>query len=50
MGRTLRVVAKNYFPYFRFDRMNDDPGTLVHPKDSLNARMIAAIANAYNFT
>ncbi|XP_063870822.1 glutamate receptor ionotropic, delta-2-like isoform X1 [Scylla paramamosain] len=49
-GRTLRVVAKNYFPYFRYERVSDEPGTLVLPRDSLNARMIAAIATAYNFT
>ncbi|KAK8377673.1 hypothetical protein O3P69_013959 [Scylla paramamosain] len=49
-GRTLRVVAKTYFPYFHYERVSDKPGTLVLPRDSLNARMIAAIATAYNFT
>ena len=49
-GRMLRIVAGVYFPSFDFDRITDDPGTLVRPKDSLNGRMIPAIATAYNFT
>ncbi|XP_063869623.1 probable glutamate receptor [Scylla paramamosain] len=50
MGNKLRVVAKNYFPYFSYEPLSDKPGTLVTPKDSLCARMIAALATAYNFT
>ena len=49
-GCMLRIVAKTYFPSFNYDRITDDPGTLVRPKDSLNGRMIPAIATAYNFT
>ncbi|XP_063869662.1 glutamate receptor-like [Scylla paramamosain] len=49
-GSMLRVVAKTYFPLFDYEPLSDKPGTLVTPKDSLCARMIATLAAAYNFT
>ncbi|XP_071546586.1 glutamate receptor ionotropic, delta-2-like [Panulirus ornatus] len=50
MGHKFQSVDKTYFPYFTFERSSDTLGTVVYPQDSLNTRMINAIASHFNFT
>ncbi|KAK8377099.1 hypothetical protein O3P69_013629 [Scylla paramamosain] len=50
MGHKFRIVAKNYFPYFKYDRVTELPGTLVTPTDSLGTRITETLAKKLNFT
>ncbi|XP_045599635.2 probable glutamate receptor [Procambarus clarkii] len=51
MGHKFMLTAKNYFPYFSFQRASEDPDdTKVFPLDSLNTRMIYTLSSLLNFT
>lgn len=49
-GHRFRVVTMNWFPYIDFERETDAGGSVVTPKDSLDYRMLQAIATHLNFT
>lgn len=50
MGHNFRIVARFYFPTIDYTRDTDEKGTTVTLRDSLNARMLVAIAAKLNFT
>ncbi|XP_042233417.1 uncharacterized protein LOC121873784 [Homarus americanus] len=50
MGQKLRVVTLPLFPYMDYSRINDEPGNMVAPKDSLDVRLISTFAAVFNFT
>ncbi|XP_071531492.1 glutamate receptor ionotropic, delta-1-like [Panulirus ornatus] len=50
MGHTLRVVTVTYFPYMDFNRDNEEPGTSVTPKDSVDTRLLTTFTRTLNFT
>ncbi|KAG7156374.1 Glutamate receptor ionotropic, delta-1-like 7, partial [Homarus americanus] len=51
MGRQFRIVTKSYFPYISTERESEEPGsTRVFLEDSLDSRMIHAMASYLNFT
>ncbi|KAK4326199.1 hypothetical protein Pmani_003267 [Petrolisthes manimaculis] len=49
-GHTFRVATISYFPYIDYKRDNEEPGTTVTPLDSVNVRILDALANSLNFT
>ncbi|KAK8400952.1 hypothetical protein O3P69_002617 [Scylla paramamosain] len=44
------VVTMTYFPYINYVRVSDAPGTVVSLTDSLNTRMMEALARHLNFS
>ncbi|MPC53531.1 hypothetical protein E2C01_047425 [Portunus trituberculatus] len=48
-GHRFRVVTMTYFPYINYVRESDAPGTAVRLTDSLNTRMMEALARHLNF-
>ncbi|KAK3873975.1 hypothetical protein Pcinc_021053 [Petrolisthes cinctipes] len=49
-GHTFRVATISYFPYIDYKRDSEEPGTSVTPLDSVNVRILNALANSLNFT
>ncbi|XP_037791279.1 uncharacterized protein LOC119586601 [Penaeus monodon] len=49
-GHKFNVVAMNWFPFTKFIQHSDKGGTVVTPQDSLDIRMLNALAEALNFT
>ncbi|KAK3881568.1 hypothetical protein Pcinc_013998 [Petrolisthes cinctipes] len=46
----FRLLEKNFFPYLKFERLSDDPGSLVRHRDAFGTRVIQAMSNSLNFT
>ncbi|KAK8400949.1 hypothetical protein O3P69_002614 [Scylla paramamosain] len=44
------VVTMTYFPYVNYVRVSDAPGTVVRLTDSLNTRMMEALARHLNYS
>ncbi|XP_042871989.1 ionotropic receptor 21a-like [Penaeus japonicus] len=49
-GHKFNVVAMNWFPFTKFIQHSEEGGTVVTPQDSLDIRMLNALAKALNFT
>ncbi|XP_063868260.1 glutamate receptor ionotropic, delta-2-like isoform X1 [Scylla paramamosain] len=49
-GHQFRVVTMTYFPYVNYVRVSDAPGTVVRLTDSLNTRMMEALARHLNYS
>ncbi|ROT73751.1 Variant Ionotropic Glutamate Receptor [Penaeus vannamei] len=49
-GHRFNVVAMNWFPFTKFIQHSEEGGTVVTPQDSLDIRMLNALAEALNFT
>ncbi|XP_069190332.1 glutamate receptor-like [Procambarus clarkii] len=50
MGHKLKIVVLPYFPYIAYDKEIGHPEAPLVPRDSLNIRMLDAIAHLLNFT
>ncbi|KAK4301567.1 hypothetical protein Pmani_026345 [Petrolisthes manimaculis] len=46
----FRLLEKNFFPYLKFERLSDEPGSLVRHRDAFGTRVIEAMSNSLNFT
>ena len=49
-GHTFQVVSMDWFPFLSFSRDTQHPGTTVTPRDSVDVRMLHAVARTLNFT
>lgn len=49
-GHTFQVVSMDWFPFLSFTRDSQRPGTTVTPQDSVDVRMLSAVARTLNFT
>ncbi|MPC40548.1 hypothetical protein E2C01_034109 [Portunus trituberculatus] len=49
-GHAFQVVSMDWFPFLSFSRDTQRPGTTVTPQDSVDVRMLQAVARTLNFT
>ena len=49
-GYKVRVVSMDWFPFIDFKRSENETNNVVEPLDSLDYRMLQAIAQTLNFT
>ncbi|XP_045101495.1 glutamate receptor ionotropic, kainate 4-like [Portunus trituberculatus] len=50
LGHRMNIVLMPYFPYISYRVEHDASATTVHLEDSLNTRMVTALASYMNFT
>ncbi|XP_066963772.1 glutamate receptor ionotropic, kainate 4-like isoform X1 [Macrobrachium rosenbergii] len=49
-GHQLKIVQLDWYPFLDYDRDSNETSTTVTPKDSVDIRMLNAIAKVRNFT
>ncbi|XP_045129104.1 glutamate receptor ionotropic, kainate 4-like [Portunus trituberculatus] len=49
-SHAFQVVSMDWFPFLSFSRDTQRPGTTVTPQDSVDVRMLQAVARTLNFT
>ncbi|XP_069947815.1 uncharacterized protein [Cherax quadricarinatus] len=50
MGHRFKVVSRSFCPVLEYRKVSEDPGIPVVPLDSLDIRILDAIAARFNFT
>ena len=46
----FKIVSMDWFPFIDFERIEEEHGTVVSVKDSLDVRMLLAVSKSLNFT
>ncbi|KAK4301561.1 hypothetical protein Pmani_026339 [Petrolisthes manimaculis] len=46
----FRLVENEHFPHMSAERQSEEPGTLLHHRDSIGTRVIQAMSSSLNFT